>query len=187
MIPPWESSDRAVLSPLISGRSRESYRLLPNDLIHIRVFQESELETSARIGKNGSVSFPLLGSISLGGRTVPEATAILEQGLRDYLVRPQVFLRILEYSKRKFTILGQVNRPGTYDFPDESPVFLLEGLGMAGGYTRLANPSRITIRRSTPAGESVFRVDAKRMAKEADRSRFELQPGDTVLVEESLF
>jgi polysaccharide export outer membrane protein len=163
------------------------YRLLPNDVLHIRVFQETDLETSARVSKSGTVPFPLVGNITLAGRTVPEATALLESALREYLVHPQVALRILEYSKRKFTVLGQVNRPGTYDFPDESSLSLLEGLGMAGGYTRLANPTRITIRRSSTEGESVHRVDARKMAKEADSQRFTLQPGDTILVDESLF
>ena len=164
-----------------------SYRLSPNDVVHLRVFQEEELETSARIGKNGTIPFPLLGNILIGGRTVPEATNSVETALREYLTHPQVALRIVEYAKRKFTVLGQVNRPGTYDFPDDSTLSLLEGIGMAGGYTRIANPSRITIKRVEPSGEQVFRVDGKKMAREKNSLRFELRPGDTLEIEESLF
>ncbi len=165
----------------------ESYRLLPKDVVHIKVFQEEELETSARVGKGGTIPFPLIGSIIIGGRTIPEATTVLENALREYLVHPQVGIRIVEYSKRKFTVLGQVNRPGTYDFPDDSPLSLLEGVGMAGGYTRIANPSKILVRRSDSLGERVFRLDGKKMAKEAKSLKFELLPGDTIVVEESLF
>lgn len=165
----------------------ESYRLLPKDVVHIKVFQEEELETSARVAKGGTIPFPLIGSIIIGGRTIPEATAVLENALREYLVHPQVGIRIVEYSKRKFTVLGQVNRPGTYDFPDDSPLSLLEGVGMAGGYTRIANPSKILVRRSDSLGERVFRLDGKKMAKEAKSQKFELLPGDTIVVEESLF
>jgi polysaccharide export outer membrane protein len=104
------------------------------------------------------------------------------------LINPQVALRIVEYNKRRFTILGQVNRPGTFDMPDDSPLSLLEAIGMAGGYSRLANPSKVTIRRSGTQGtEEMFKVDAKRMAKSKTAAPFLIQPGDTVVVEESLF
>jgi protein involved in polysaccharide export with SLBB domain len=164
-----------------------AYRLSANDIVHIRVYQEEDLETSARIGKNGVIPFPLLGSVQIGGRTVPEASAAIEAALRAYIIRPQIALRIVEYTKRKFTVLGQVNRPGTYDFPDDSALSLLEGIGMAGGYTRIANPSRITVKRIEPQGEQVFRLDGKKMAREKNALRFELRPGDTLEIDESLF
>jgi protein involved in polysaccharide export with SLBB domain len=165
-----------------------SYKLSANDLIHIKVFGEDELECSSRIARDGTVPFPLLGSIGVGGKTVLEATSAIQSALRSYLVNPQVALRILEYNKRRFTVLGQVNRPGTFDMPDDSPLSLLEAIGMAGGYSRLANPSKVTVRRSSPGGfEDIFKVDAKRMAKSKTDTPFLIQPGDTVVVEESLF
>jgi polysaccharide export outer membrane protein len=165
-----------------------SYKLTANDLIHVKVFGEEELECSARIARDGTVPFPLLGSMSVGGKTVLEATAAIQSALRTYLLTPQVAVRILEYNKRRFTVLGQVNRPGTFDMPDDSPLTLLEAVGMAGGYSRLANPSKVTIRRSGPGGaEEIFKVDAKRMAKTKAGPPFLLQPGDTVVVAESLF
>jgi protein involved in polysaccharide export with SLBB domain len=165
-----------------------SYRLSANDLIHIKVFGEDELECSSRIARDGTVPFPLLGSISVGGKTVLEATSAIQSALRTYLINPQIALRILEYNKRRFTVLGQVNRPGTFDMPDDSPLSLLEAIGMAGGYSRLANPSKVTIRRSSPGGlEEILKVDAKRMAKSKTGTPFLLQPGDTVVIEESLF
>lgn len=164
------------------------YRLTSNDLIHIKVFQEEELETVARVGRDGTIPFPMLGTISVGGKTLPETTGALTLALKEYLVRPQVAVRVVEYTKRKFTVLGQVNRPGTFDLPDESPLSLLEGIGLAGGYTRLANSSRVTVKRSLPGmPEQVFKLDARQMARAKNAPRFQLQPGDTVMVEESLF
>ncbi len=135
------------------------YRLAASDLINIRVFQEDELESTARVGKDGSIPFPLIGSIMVGGKTVPETAAALTVALREYLTHPQVAVRIMDYSKRRFTVLGQVNRPGTFDLPDENPLTLLEGIGMAGGYSRIANPSRVTVKRTNPTGgEQVFKL-----------------------------
>ena len=163
------------------------YRLASNDTVNIQVFQEDELQTTARIGKDGSIPFPLVGTISLGGRTVPEAAAAVSLALKDYLVHPQVALRIADYSKKRFTVLGQVNRPGTFDLPDESPLTLLEGIGLAGGYSRIANPSKVIVKRRGPGGEQVFHLNAKQMAKGSTVPSFQILPGDTVVVEESLF
>lgn len=163
------------------------YRLASNDTVNIQVFQEDELQTTARIGKDGSIPFPLVGTISLGGRTVPEAASAVSQALNDYLVHPQVALRIVDYSKKRFTVLGQVNRPGTFDLPDESPLSLLEGIGMAGGYSRIANPSKVIVKRRGLGGEQVFHLNAKQMAKGSAVPSFQILPGDTVVVEESLF
>ena len=57
---------------------------------------------------------------------------------------------------------------------------------MAGGYTRIANPSKVTLKRQGARGEeTLFRLDAARMAKDRDSLRFEVLPGDTILVGES--
>ena len=118
---------------------------------------------------------------------MPEAAAAISQALKDYLVHPQVALRIVDYSKKRFTVLGQVNRPGTFDLPDESPLSLLEGIGLAGGYSRIANPSKVIVKRRGPGGEQVFHLNAKQMAKGSATPSFQILPGDTVVVEESLF
>ena len=165
----------------------QGYRLAPNDTVQIHVFQEDELETTAKISKDGAIPFPLLGTIQIGGRTIPEASTLLTQALREYLVRPQVALRIIEYSKRRITVLGQVNRPGTFDLPDEVSISLLEGIGLAGGYSRIANPSKVTVKRRTPQGEMVFQLDAQQMANNRKAPAFQLQAGDTIVVKESLF
>lgn len=159
------------------------YRLSANDLVNLKVFQEDELETNARVSLSGTVTIPLAGEIRVAGKTLQEAAKAIESALREYINQPRATLRVVEYNKRKFIILGQVNRPGTYSFPDEGNLNLLEGIGLAGGFTRLANPSRITVKR----GEQVFRIDGKKMAREQEAPPFSLMPGDTIVISESLF
>ena len=170
------------------GAANTSYRLCANDTVHIRVFQEEELETSVKIGRDGNISFPLVGSVSLGGKNLSEAAQTLEASLRRFCKSPQVAIRIVEYNKRRFTVLGQVNRPGTFEMPDENQMSLLEAIGMAGGYSRIANPSKVTLKRTNPDGlEQIFHLDAKRMARDSAAAPFLLKTGDTIVVEESLF
>jgi len=183
---PGESA--APVKVEVVRRSQGAYLIAPNDVISIKVFQEEQLDTTARVARDGSLSLPMVGNVSIGSRTLPDATAVIAGAFKEYLVHPQVVLRIVEYSKRRFTVLGQVGRPGIYEIPDEATLSLLEGIGLAGGYSRIANPSRVTVKRSLPGGgEEIFKLDAKQMARSKNAPGFILQAGDTVVVEESLF
>ena len=151
----------------------------------MEVFGEEDLRTSGRLNGEGNLSVPLLGSIRLSGLTLGQAATRLTQLYgRDYLVNPKVNVMLVGYAKRRFTMLGQISRPGSYEMPDGSPegIDLLEAIAMAGGYTRIAAPEKVSVRR----GNQVLRVDAKRQAR-ADRNVFQVQPGDTITVGESIF
>jgi protein involved in polysaccharide export with SLBB domain len=166
------------------------YVLRTNDQVAVEVFGEEDLRTSTRLNGEGNLSLPLLGSVHLAGLTLAQAASkITELYGRDYLVNPRVNVTLVGYAKRRFTILGQVSRPGSYEMPEGSPdgVDLLEAIAMAGGYTRIAAPERVSVRRRSAKGEDeILRVDAKRLAKRGGEN-FQVRPGDTVTVAESLF
>lgn len=167
-----------------------NYQLSANDQIAVEVFGEDDLRTSARLNSDGNVSLPLLGSVRLSGLTLSQATArVTELYARDYLVNPKVNVTLVSYAKRRFTVLGQVNRPGSFEMPDGSPtgIDLLEAIAIAGGYTRIAAPERISVRRHGQKGDEVLKVDAKRMARGTGVSNFTVLPGDTITVGESIF
>jgi protein involved in polysaccharide export with SLBB domain len=163
------------------------YLLSANDQVMVEVFGEDDLRTAGRLNGEGNLSVPLLGSVHLGGLTLTQAASRLTDLYgRDYLVNPKVNVMLVGYAKRRFTVLGQVNRPGSYDMPEGSPegVDLLEAVAMAGGYTRIAAPEKISVKRR----DQVIRVDAKRLAKQSGSGEgFRVQPGDTVTVAESIF
>lgn len=166
------------------------YVLSPNDQIAVEVFGEDDLRTNGRLNSEGNLSLPLLGSVHLAGMTLTQAASKLT-GLygRDYLVNPKLSVSLIGYAKRRFTVLGQVNRPGSYEMPDGSPdgIDLLEAVAMAGGYTRIAAPERISVRRQNGKGnEQILKVNAKRVAK-GEATSFEVRPGDTITVGESIF
>ena len=166
-----------------------NYRISPNDVLDFKVFQEPDLDAQVRIAADGTAIFPLIGSANLGGKTVPEATGILRQRyLNGYLVNPQVSLIVQAYARRTFTVLGQVQRPGAYEIVGDQSIGLLEAIGMAGGYTRIADPGKITIRRTENGQEQVFKVNAKHPGKNVDAlSQYKTQSGDIITVGESIF
>jgi polysaccharide export outer membrane protein len=165
-----------------------TYILSPNDVVQIRVYQEEDLETKARVSKDGTIAFPLIGLVQVGGKTVQQAVALIRERLdRDYLVNPQVSLTIEEYAKRRFTVLGQVQKPGTFEIPSEESVTLLQAIAMAGGYGRLANRSSVTVTRVNGGRSVTFNLNPKQAAGESAIKEFEIAPEDTLTIPERLF
>ncbi|PYI76663.1 MAG: hypothetical protein DMF01_03510 [Verrucomicrobia bacterium] len=125
----------------------------------------------------------------LAGLTLTQAASKLTESYgRDYLVNPKVNVMLLSYVRQRFSILGQVNRPSSYEMPEGSPdgIDLLEAIAIAGGYTRIAAPERITVRRQNANGDQIFKVNAKRFTK-GTGGGFLILPGDTITVGESIF
>jgi protein involved in polysaccharide export with SLBB domain len=177
------TSSFALVASSISAPS--GYRLTTDDQIAIEVYGEDELRSAVRLNADGAVSLPLLGPVHLSGLTLNQAAARLTELYgKDYLVNPRVNVMLMSYAKRRFTVLGQVNRPGSYEMPDGSPsgVDILEAIAIAGGYTRIAAPERISVKRR----DQVLRVDAKRLARQSGKG-FRVEPGDSITVGESIF
>ena len=165
------------------------YVLSANDSVAVDVFGEEDLRTSGRLNPEGNLSLPLLGSIHLAGLNLTQAASKLTELYgRDYLVNPRVNVSLLGYAKRRFSILGQVGHPGSFELPESNPdgIDLLEAVAIAGGFTRIAAPERITVRRHNASGDQVFKVNAKRFTK-GSGGGFLIVPGDTITVGESIF
>lgn len=168
-------------------RDDRLYVLSPNDVVQMKVYQEDDLSTQVRISRDGSAPLPLLGSVVIGGKTLEQATAHITELLgKDYLVNPQVSLTIAEYGKRRFTVLGHVVRPGQYEIPNEEDLTLLQAISMAGGYTRLGAPWKITLQRMVDGEQKIIRLDADAMAKDKNAKPFYIKPDDTITVGEKL-
>ncbi len=162
--------------------------LSPNDVILMSVYGEDDLTTKTTIDKNGAVILPLLGQVKIGGLTLNEATELIRRLYdKDYLVNPQVTMTIVQYAERRFSVMGQVQRPGSYDFPPIDSVNLLEAIAMAGGYTRLGSPSRVTVRRVEHGVVKIYHVDASKLARGKEKGSFPILPDDVVTVGERTF
>lgn len=123
------------------------YRLGVGDLVKIVVYEHDDLTTEDRITDSGTVSFPYLGEVTVGGLTKGEAenrfTTLLNGG--KFIKNPQVSVRILQYREPKVSVLGQVNRPGRY--PVEPYKTVLDALADAGGLSPLAEDQVVVLRR----------------------------------------
>ena len=177
----------AALVPSGTGAANGDYVLKTGDTIELIVYREPDLNIRSKIGKDGMVQIPVLGEIKIGGLTVRSATAFIRGKFNaDYLVEPQIYLNIAAYQSRKFTIIGQVGRPGSYEFGGGEDLGLLEAIGMAGGFTRIADRGHITVKRREGDSVKTLKVNAKKLA-DSGTDQFVLQPGDVINVGESWY
>ena len=159
-----------------------------NDLVRVTVFKEDDMLTEARISKSGDITLPLLGPVHVEGKTVSEAVADIRARLdKDYIINPQVTLTVMEYAPQWVTVLGEVQRPSQVPMPPEGGLDLMGAIALAGGYTRIADPSNIIIRRLVDGRDVVLKIDAKKLAGDSKSPAFMVQPGDTISVGESLW
>ena len=161
------------------------YILASADAVEMSVFHQPDLTTQARIAGDGSVQFPLIGEVKIGGLTLRDAREVIRRRYNaDYLVEPQVYLNVVSYAQRKFTILGQVNTPGTYVMPGGEHLGLMEAIGMAGGFTRIADKNSVSVKRTARGADETFKVNTKKLTTQQGKT-FEMQPGDVVTVGET--
>ncbi len=188
---PGASPERELSVPAKSQEGKtparapsKSYVLAPNDLVEIKVYQEEDLLTRTRIAQDGTVAMPLIDTVKLGGLTVDQAKSLVRQMLaKDFLVNPEATVTILEYSKRRVTVLGEVVKQGPVEYSGDEKLTLQEAIGKAGGYTRLANPAKTAVERMENGRKQIFKVNPE------DRNKlpFELLPDDVIIVGQRLF
>ena len=112
------------------------YRLGPGDAIGVQVFQSPDLSVDARVSENGVISYPLVGSVQLGGLSIAEAEKKIADALRSggFVRSPQVNIILRQVRGNQVAVLGQVNRPGR--FPLETfNTRVSDMLAAAGGVT----------------------------------------------------
>jgi len=159
---------------------RTEYKISSNDLLEINVYGESDLNKVLRVAIDGTISYPLLGSVEAKGLTAKELekkiTALLQA---DYLVNPQVNVFVKEFAK--FSILGQIRSPGSYQL--KSGLKVMDAIALAGGFTEKANPEDVKLIRERAGEKQTIEINTKEIAaQEAEEKDVMLEPNDLVVV-----
>jgi protein involved in polysaccharide export with SLBB domain len=146
-----------------ANRSEPSHVLVPRELVQIKVFQEPDLDTAVRMPGDGHINSPLIGEVALAGQRIQQATRAIHDRLQArFLVNPQVSIAVLEPAMQLFTVLGQVQRPGTYRFPEQQDLDVLQEL-QAGIRVWPIPVGAFLI--GVSGSEQIIRLDGKRMAR----------------------
>jgi polysaccharide export outer membrane protein len=126
-------NERIMMSTLSSRRtSSREYRIGPQDLLEISVFEVEKLNKTARVSSQGNINLPLIGILKVKGLTADELEKEIRSLLADkYLQDPQVTVLIKEYRNQRISVMGAVKNPSVFDVT--GPKTVLEILAMAGG------------------------------------------------------
>jgi len=129
-----QATAAAPAAAAAAAQATVDYRLGAGDVVRITVYQNPDLTLETRITESGVVSYPLLGAVRLGGRTVTAAEQLLADGLRagNFVKQPQVTLTVMQVRAHQASVLGQVNRPGRFAL-EQTDMRLTDLLALAGG------------------------------------------------------
>lgn len=131
---------------------KQDYVLGTGDMVRITVYGSPDLTTETRVSAAGTLTFPLLGEVTVGGMATGVAEKKIATALEEggFVKQPQVNLVVLQFQSQMVSVLGDVNKPGRYSL--DRPSTLTDVLAMAGGAT--ANGSEIVTVTSLHDGKS---------------------------------
>jgi len=169
------ASQAALAQPQLLGEG---------DTVRISVFQNPDLTTEARISEHGSINFPLIGEVVIGGLTPSDAEARIAQQLArgKFVLKPQVNLSVQQVRSRQISVLGQVARPGRYPLDDVSSN-LTDVLALAGGISP-GGDDNVVVLLNNHGKPTRTSIDVPAMYRTGDMSQnIRLQNGDVIYVE----
>lgn len=144
------------------------YALGAGDRLKMRVYPDSDFNVELRVSSDGQLEVPLLGPVSVAGKSVAETAELLRQKLKgDFYRDPTVELEVLEYVAHRAYVLGAVKNPGAH------PIFrgdrVLDLLQRAGGLVSRGVGFAYIFERDAGAGApTVTRVSIQRILQNAD-------------------
>ena len=192
----WKSRAALLASIVLLafGMQQQSFAqdviLGAGDIVRISVYGQEDLDTVARVSSDGSITFPLLGTVRLAGLNVRDAEQRIADELsgRSLVMEPQVTLfveRSEAAESESVTVLGNVSRPGRYPIQSMSSTGSENVAGviaLAGGVTDNA-ADYLILTRTLGEDQSTVRVELLKLLEQGDQNHnFSIQNGDIAFV-----
>lgn len=179
-------SHRKVRATDIPPPATDDTTLGPGDVFSVRVYGEDSMSGSHQVAPDGTINFPLLGTVTVEGLEPPEVANELQRLLRerDLLKNPHVSVYVEQYASKRVSVMGAVANPGT--FPLEPGMTVVEAITRAGGFSNLADQDGTIVTRRIGAETVRYRVPVARVTK-GEAQDIEVAAGDIIYVPERLF
>jgi len=172
----------ASLPPATAGTQDSDYRIGPEDVLDIVVWDNTTVSRQVPVRPDGKISLPLLNDIYVAGLTPMQLRDVLMKKLGDYMPSPEISVVVREVHSPKVSVIGQISKPGRYELRGRTTV--LDLLAQAGPLSDFANRKRIVILRSNGGGDvKKLPFDyPKALAANGKQENFVLEPGDILVV-----
>ena len=175
-------AQRPALNPIARAYGESEFKLGPEDVVEVFVYKEPELSTTVVVRPDGKISLPLIGELSVSGRTAIELQKEVAQKLTKYIEQPTVNVIVKEVNSAKVSVMGEVKTPGMYKIRDRATVF--DAVALAGGFTEYAKRNKVTLIRIGSNGQQqqfVINVDDQLKGRKGDL--FYILPYDKIWVQ----
>lgn len=172
-------------STRLSAATRNT-TLGPGDVFHMEIVGEKDLPTEFQVAADGTVSFPYIHELEVAGLEPQLLAKEIRNRLiaEDILTDPSVVVTVTEYRSKTVTVLGQVQKPGS--FPLAPGMTLLQAVSMAGGFTSIAQKNRVNLTRVSEGKAETVIVNME-LIYEGSSDDILLQSGDSIYVNERVF
>jgi len=154
----------------------KTYVIGPEDVLYIGVFHEQELTRAVGVRPDGKITMPLIGDMQAAGLTPERFSAQLKQALSGFIKNPDVTVSLGQVNSKRYTIAGEVGRPGPY--PLVLPTKVFDALSSVG-FRDFSNKKKIVIIRGDKRIK--FNYNDVLHGKHLETNIF-LEPGDTIYV-----
>jgi polysaccharide export outer membrane protein len=159
----------------------QAYVIGAGDILSISVWKTPELTLETAVLPDGTISFPLVGTIVAEGRTIGQLRDVLKESLNEYVTDPVVTLVVTSIQSQQIYVIGKVLQPGRFLL--NARVDVLQALAMAGGPNPYADRDDIRIFRREGSGTVIFHFDYDKVSRGKDLERnIVLMRGDVIVV-----
>lgn len=170
----------------IPSAARAAYLLGPGDLLKITVFKNPDLSLDVRVSDSGSIGYPLIGAVPVGGLTLDGAERKIAKLLQDggFVVNPQISILLTQGFSDLVSVIGEVNKSGRYS--TEAAGGHVSGMLASAGGISPAGGEVVTVsgeRNGKPFRRDVDIVKMSSSGNAADD--IELYGGDTLFVKKA--
>ena len=169
-------------SAAIQAYGDSEFRLGPDDVIEVTIYQDKELDRTVPVRPDGKISLPLIGEMPASGKTVTDLQKEIAQKLKQFVADPTVTVVVKEVNSPKVSVTGEVKNPGMYKINYRAT--LLDAIALAGGTTEYAKRGKIVIFRTDPTGATrriLISIDDQIKGKKADP--FYVLPYDKIYIQ----
>lgn len=158
----------------------KSFVIGNDDVLAINVWKEPDFSRTIQVRSDGKISLPLLGEIQATGQTPLQLEQNIATKLLNYMTKPEVTVMVEQINSKKFNILGQVAKPGSYSLALAPTI--VDAIAISGGPKDFAKQKSIYIlRQSSSGGQTRIAFNYKDFLKGKNQN-FKLEPHDTVVV-----
>ncbi|MDR3764596.1 MAG: polysaccharide biosynthesis/export family protein [Acidobacteriota bacterium] len=140
----------APSTPAAATADGDTYVIGESDLLTINVWHEPDLSRDLAVRTDGKITLPLIGELQASGQTVEQLRRTIAVQLKKYMEAPEVTVIVKEARSQFFTIVGMVQKPGSY--PLTQRLTVMEGLAMGGGFKDFAKKKKILVVRTKRDG-----------------------------------